>query len=180
MAAIALVMISLAAVCRSSYLSSAALLTATLFVLILASIKARHTPFWLGFALAGWAYFVLNLGPWFETTIGRHGLGAALADLFYASVGPESALVAGREGKKVALAQIPYLQPSWVWHAWNGWENGLANDLPLCPTTYLRTVHCLITLSVAWLGGMVARANNRRVLSANAYPVVASDPPQPL
>ncbi len=157
MAATAFGTFCLAALCRSSYLTTAAALSFTLLLLIYASIRARcrTRSFWRGFSLAGWIYLALHLGPFSESTIGRQGVGAALADLAYASIGPQSWLVAGREGRMAGLANVQYLRPAWVWNAWSGWENGLGPDRPFCPTTYLLTVHCLLALAVAWLGGWV-------------------------
>ena len=157
---VALLMIGLAAVCRTSYATAAALLTATLLLLLFASVRAISAlrTSWASFAVCGWAYFILHLGPGFEASIGRHGAGAMLADLAYASVGPHSALIAGREGRRAVLSDIPFLRPSWVWAAWNGWENGLGGDLPFCPTTYLRVVHCLMTWATGGLGVVASRS----------------------
>ena len=155
MAAIALGCFGLAALCRSSYLTSAIALSLTLLALIFATVRARSDRFWRGFAVAGWLYFGLHLGPWADSAIGRKGLGAVVADMSYATIGPRSRLIAGREGRNAALADVQYLSPPWVWNAWTGWENGLGSDAPFCPTTYLRTVHCLLALLIAWLGGAV-------------------------
>jgi len=39
--------------------------TLTFVILLFATIAARYRgPFWHGFAIVGWAYFVLGFGPW--------------------------------------------------------------------------------------------------------------------
>jgi hypothetical protein len=30
------------------------------------AVAARHRPFWVGYAIAGWVYLALALGPWFS------------------------------------------------------------------------------------------------------------------
>lgn len=41
--------------------------SATFLVLLYAGLAARHRgPFWYGFAVVGWAYFLVGYGPWIE------------------------------------------------------------------------------------------------------------------
>jgi hypothetical protein len=166
MLGIGILMFGAAALCRSSYLTAAALLTATVVTLAVASLgifdpRPEKRAYGIGFALCGWTYFVLHMGPWFDGEIGRHSLDAAVADFVYATVGPQSALISGRHRVD------HYLARAWLWKVWSGWENGLGHETPFCPTTYVRSVHCLMSLLFGWVGGVITRS---RVKNAGTTP----------
>lgn len=49
----------------------------TFLVLVYAAIAARYRgPFWHGFAVAGWAYFIIGFGPWIGEPPGSEPLRA--------------------------------------------------------------------------------------------------------
>ena len=51
--------------------------TSTFFSLVYAAIAARYRgAFWFGFAVAGWAYFIVGFGPWIGSPPGSEPLRA--------------------------------------------------------------------------------------------------------
>jgi len=62
--------------------------TLTLLLLTLALLGSIFTrggnrAFWGGFAIAGWSYWILSFGPWFDTHIGPRLATKSLADGLY-------------------------------------------------------------------------------------------------
>ena len=52
------------------------------FALVYAAIAARYCgPFWYGFAVSGWAYFVIGFGPWIGSPPGSEPLRAVNRNL---------------------------------------------------------------------------------------------------
>jgi hypothetical protein len=81
MAGVVFLALGLAVLRSGSSASFRAFYAATLLALLLAIIAARYRPggegaFWFGFAVFGWGYFLIGIGPWSEwgrTTITGHG-----------------------------------------------------------------------------------------------------------
>src|SRR4051812_23788071 len=56
--------------------------TLTFLTLVYAAIAARYRgPSWYGFAVAGWAYFVVGFGPWIGSPPGSEPLRAVNRNL---------------------------------------------------------------------------------------------------
>jgi hypothetical protein len=77
MAAVAFVAVGTAALRAASARWEQAVFTLTLGVLLTSILGAVYSrglrrTFWLGFALFGWAYWVLIFGPWFNTFTSPH------------------------------------------------------------------------------------------------------------
>src|SRR3954468_630295 len=71
MVAVIILALGLAALQAGTSFWLKAVYTATLVVLLLAIIGARYRPrgeaaFWFGFAVFGWGYFLMGIGPWTE------------------------------------------------------------------------------------------------------------------
>jgi hypothetical protein len=84
MAGVLFLALGLAVLRSGSFVCFRAVYAATLLALLLAIIGARYRPvregaFWFGFAVFGWGYFLIGIGPWTEwATTGITGQGEYL------------------------------------------------------------------------------------------------------
>ncbi len=117
--------------------------TATFVALVYSAIAARYRgPFWYGFAVAGWAYFLIGFGPWINAAPGTDPQQAVNRDIV-TSVVPHfvSGTMSMRDpplqpggGRPVANF---FFQPEW------------SNRDGIC--------HSVLTIVFAFLGGLVSR-----------------------
>jgi hypothetical protein len=88
MAVILLIGLGLAAMRSASFLCLQVIYTATVVALLLSILLAKYSrsdsPFYIGFAVFGWGYFLLAIGPWtFWITSWVSGRGIVLATRAY-------------------------------------------------------------------------------------------------
>ncbi|HWE36388.1 MAG TPA: hypothetical protein VG406_07420, partial [Isosphaeraceae bacterium] len=121
--------------------------------------NAAPRSWWRGFALFGWGYLVLAMGPWASEAIAPHLPTTMGLDALYARMHPDSA---AKEDVTVANARLRWAivtrtpagatgpQPRRVtlrtWVA------------PASPESFHRVGHCLWALMVACAGGVLGRA----------------------
>jgi hypothetical protein len=122
--------------------------TLTFVTLVFAAIAARYRgPFWYGFAIAGWAYFIIGFGPWIGAPIGSEPQQAVNRNLV-TSVVLEfvSGTMSMRDARPQPGAGAPVanliFQPQW------------SNRDGIC--------HSALTVTFAFLGGFVSRTLARR------------------
>jgi hypothetical protein len=121
--------------------------TLAFITLVYAAIRARFRgPSWYGFAVAGWAYFLVGFGPWIGSPSGSEPLRAANRNLVTSVVveivsGTFSATDRLSSNTNAAAAAM-FLQ------------NREANRDGIC--------HCALTVLIALAGGVVATAVARR------------------
>jgi hypothetical protein len=192
LALVALAATGLAALRSASDLWAAAMFTATLGALGAATIVAmqgrgpRRTRA-AGFALAGWGYLLLSMGPWCQSAVAPHLLTTRLLD----ELRLRSRAVP-RVGHKVRAVMSGELRPAAVVEVkdgrfklhYDGWstyhDEWVALDrlydpasealaAPAAPTVagrpgvngyenFMRTGHSLLALTLALAGAAVARA----------------------
>lgn len=106
----------------------------TLVLLLLATVGTRLAPahrrtWWAGFAVFGWAYFVLALGPWFRESLARN------------------------------LVTSEILRRLYPWWELSGMTGTSESRGYLIEEGFFRLVgHSVFTLAAAVLGGMLAAA----------------------
>ncbi len=132
--------------------------TFTTILLLSAVIAARfrrgsEKAFWFGFAVFGWCFFVLGLGPWPSPGDDEgDGIGIAVNRNLLTS--------------RVILFLVPYLRT----------ETGNLEALDKITTNTIGIAHLLITLTMAIVGGMIAvliRRRRGRLLSVRSMAMVA-------
>lgn len=136
-----------------------ATLSLTLLALLTAILGAairrgRSRAFWLGFAVFGWTYLVLAIGPWFKTEISPHL--------------PTTDMVNYLQGhiKQFPPGSIRHDNNLWVWDpATQKWAYlGQESE------RFDRTAHSLGALLVAVLGGLVGRLLYQRQFQSTERP----------
>jgi hypothetical protein len=100
---------------------------------------------WRGFALFGWGYLVLAMGPWASEAIAPHLPTTAGLDALYARMHPDSEAQADLDVANTRLR--------------GGIVLATSNS---APEPFLRVGHCLWALLVACVGGVVGRALHAR------------------
>jgi hypothetical protein len=125
--------------------------TATFVALIFATIAAKYRgAFWYGFSVAGWAYFLLAIDPWFDS-----------------SVADPSHL--GNIGLLTSAVNVAVNQ--WL----SDREPGSLDfiDAMVCRLTIC---HCALTIPFGLTGGLIsgAMAGRRRRIPEGAQPGSAS------
>ncbi len=123
--------------------------------------RGQERAFWVGFAAAGWVYFVLALAPWFQTEVGFQLLTTTILDVMAPYVVQKEYLLRTYIGA-FNPPSAP-VQPT-PWQAWNLPEFPPANPwrmvgyVPLlCPGLYLRIGHAVFCVVVGFLGGEAVR-----------------------
>jgi hypothetical protein len=122
----------------------------TFMALVYAAIAARYrSAFWYGFAVAGWAYFLIGCHPWITTAsftqpryLANQGI---LTSVVIETV---SVLLSGRE----PFAMVPV------------WDRSFREPSALETSASIRAIicHCSLTIPFALVGGLVAGAMARR------------------
>lgn len=177
--AVAAVGIGLAALRSATGYAAAAMVTAAFVLLLAATLGAvwgRARPFWSGFALFGWAYAAVGLGPWFAddprphllTTVAivesyghMHDARAAVTYATAPIVGSpltrstRSGAPAHVTGAPMRFKAIPGLGPVRI-HP----TGGIAEIAWVAPDFYAfeRSAHCLAAVLVGLVGGGMAVA----------------------
>jgi hypothetical protein len=182
MGLVVVVAVAVAALRFASELWAGILLMLTLGVLG-ASILAFHDrsgslrSWWRGFALFGWGYIVLAMGPWASDAVAPHlpttmGLDALYAKMHLEGTPQQANLAVGSWMTSTATAlppggssTIPVLS-SGTTATFNP-TTGVATPTPIrvwfvaasaTPEFFRRVGHCLWALLVACAGGVVGRA----------------------
>ena len=137
--------IALTALRTASDLWYGAFYTFTAVLLLFAVIAARfrrgnEKAFWFGFAVFGWAFFVLGLGPWPTMNVDEPdaGIGIALNPHLLTS--------------RVILYLVPHLRT----------QTDDLGRVDKITTNTIGIAHLLITLAIATAGGAVAVVIRRR------------------
>jgi hypothetical protein len=173
MGLIVVVAVGVAALRFASELWAGILLMLTLGVLG-ASVLAFHEragarrAWWRGFALFGWGYAVLALGPWASDAIAPNLPTTMGLDKLYERMHPE---VEGRSSRRISHLRLsrylnatdpsstPLVDSSGARIAWAK-AFSLATDATL--ESFRLVGHCLWALLVACVGGIVGRALHAR------------------
>jgi hypothetical protein len=157
---IAVCAIAFTALKRASDLWYGAFYTFTALLLLSAVIAARfrrgsEKAFWFGFAVFGWAFFVLGLGPWPSVNVDDPTDNSGI------SLNPH--LLTSR----VILYLVPYLRL----------QTDDVAQIDKITTNTMGIAHLLITLAIAPIGGTLAiviRRRRGRLVSARTLTVVAA------
>jgi hypothetical protein len=140
------------------------------FVAIVAviNLKGPSRGFWSGFAICGWGYLILSVGPGLESTASARLATTTLLDFSYeycfSSPYPQ---VYPRE-----TAVIPVGMPkSKLWN----WPEPIINSkihnsafYIMSPDAFLLIGHSLLSLPIAWAGGRLGRSLARRAQQSEA------------
>jgi hypothetical protein len=163
MGLVVVVAVGVAALRFASELWAGILLVLTLMVLG-ASVLAFHErsgarrAWWRGFALFGWGYVVLALGPWASEAIAPKLPTTAGLDALYARMHPGGA-EAGQAQRlgQVVLRDYIAVPPGMAFSPDGKLVVSGAPPGP-APEPFRRVGHCLWALLVACVGGLVGRA----------------------
>jgi hypothetical protein len=167
MGLVVVVAVGVAALRFASELWAGLLLMPTLGVLG-AAVHAFHEragsrrSWWRGFALFGWGYLVLAMGPWSSEAIAPHLPTTMGLDALYARLHPKVEEVE-KDRRPLALRQYIDLvnassaTPSYV-SIGNGKFVVVGSPPGPTPEPFRRVGHCLWALLVAGVGGVVGRA----------------------
>ncbi len=164
MAVIALVALGLAAIHNPTRLSSNGIFSLALAVLFGATIASfarsdTGRTSCRGFAVAGWGYLVLSLGPWFEDVTGPYLFTTPLIDLAYAKSDrrPNRVLTINGEGnpQSVYVAAESFWSDTQVDHV-NSPGHNHYGFIPSTPYPLYRICHSLLALAAGLAGGLVA------------------------
>lgn len=148
MAIILLVAIQFGALTAGTALWASLAYTATVALLLMAAVLARYRgPFWYGFAVVGWGYFLIGVGPWF-CQISNGGRPLAL----YAV---NDALLPSLWTQKIVDAVIP-LAPSGPQYL----NRQSLREFRVAYTVGI--AHTVLTLLLALCGGFFSRLIARR------------------
>jgi hypothetical protein len=125
--------------------------TLTFLTLVYAAIVARYgRPFWHGFALAGWAYFLIGYGAWIGGSSEGHGkVNRSLVS---------SVVLEMVTGQLTSRERLPVVggKPTYTLEFDTHWDNrdGIG--------------HCALTTLFAAIGGLVATSAARRGVNSAA------------
>jgi hypothetical protein len=120
--------------------------TLTFLTLVYAAIATRYRgPFWYGFAIAGWAYFMIGFGPWIGSPPGSEPLRAVNRNLVTSVI---LEIVSGALFRDDVPPPGPALFPMMVSQMHSANRDGMG--------------HCTLTILFAVAGGFVSRALSRR------------------
>lgn len=170
-----------------------ALLAITLLLLAISLVgtlhrRAARRAFWSGFAIFGWGYLTLAMGPWFAEQVGARlptaqllsylhtkahpdDLHAGVYDVMARTVLTDDLVLSGKpSGSRTRVVYQP-VSPGKV-DLWLG-LTGVTNL-----DQFLRVGHCLFALLLALLGGLIARwfyRTNRE--GEEVRPSVPASPP---
>ena len=154
---IALIAVAAAAMKNPSTLWTQTIVTAALTSLMLASLAALvrrgERSFAIGFAVFGWTYLVLSLGPWFEEHVGPWLLTSRAADEVYA-----------RFVHKDTNTEMLELMGSSDLYPWGPNVPIWMNEPRYA--RYRRIIHILSTIAHGMAGGLVAFVFTRKPRSA--------------
>jgi hypothetical protein len=133
----------------------------TLAVPVAVYRHGEQRAFWVGFATFGWVYFIVSLGPWFQTELGFQLATTTLLDLLAPYIVKKDALLRNYVGSfnppSGPIAPTP-------WQHWNlpefppehPWRI-VGYATLLCPGLYLRIGHAIFCMLIAFLGGEAVR-----------------------
>lgn len=159
--AVAVVALGTAALRSATELWASAMFTLTLAILATAILGALfhrgNRPFWTGFALFGWGYLVLAIGPWFTSEIQPQLVSSTVLNLLYVRLHSTSAEKAYVVKRQVASSPAPTTFP---WASTGGSSVTYTTVRPpgrSVRTSFLRIGHSLFALLAALLGGVIAR-----------------------
>ncbi len=151
---VAVLAIGLAAMRSPTLLWTQVTITAAVTTLLIATVGAlvgSPRSFWVGFALVGWSYLMLSLGPWCSEHVAPWLLSTRIIDEVYARlVAPEKVL------KGVGLRQT---------HEWDGPALDFLYDFEFL--RFRRIGHALGTIVHGVLGGIagIFLAGQQRAVS---------------
>jgi hypothetical protein len=166
MGVIALMALGLAAIHNPTRLAANGIFSLILVALFGASImglvrRGRGRAFCLGFAVAGWGYLILSLGPWFEETTGPYLVTTPLIDLAYAKsdTRPNRVLWINRGSDREGGSQVVNVAAE---PFWNDTQLDQVNHLggnrygfvPSAPYPLYRIGHTLFALLAGLAGGL--------------------------
>jgi hypothetical protein len=123
--------------------------------------RGEDRAFWVGFAAAGWVYFVLSMAPWFQSEFGFQLATTTILDLMAPWIVQDDYLV-----RSYMVGFKPPFSPGepTPWQVWNLPE--LPPDNPWhkagyvtlhSPGLYLRIGHAVFCLVIALLAGEIIR-----------------------
>lgn len=141
--------------------------TATIFALLAAWIAARDgRPFWHGFAVAGWAYFLLGAGPWF----------VRVYDPIETYPNPAFLFFGGWDRCQLRLFKFLVPDPTPGIGHWIGHHPFGPDAYLFFRWTVMGMTHCILTFAIAALGGWLAVVLARRHSKVNGAAADATLP----
>jgi hypothetical protein len=125
--------------------------TVVFLTLIFAAISARYLgAFWHGFAIAGWAYFLIGFGPWIGSPPGSEPLQAVNRNIVTSVVLEIVSAIMYRVDAAALGGALPPTDPASMMIS----QLRSANRDGIC--------HGALTILFAFVGGFVARVVARR------------------
>jgi MFS family permease len=124
-----------------------AALTSLLFAMLAAIVGRGDRSFAIGFAVVGWSYILLSLGPWFDQQVSPWLLSSRIADELYAQL--------FQDDRNVRPSVAPEEREPWdmrVAEKWQLWRFA----------RFLRIAHALSTIGHGVAGGCLAMYLRRR------------------
>ncbi|HWE37419.1 MAG TPA: hypothetical protein VG406_12695 [Isosphaeraceae bacterium] len=170
MGLVVVVAVGVAALRFASELWAGVLLLSTVGVLGAAILGIIHRrdgkrAWWQGFALFGWGYLALALGPWASEAIAPHLPTTAGLDALYARLHPAGDVETVRTFSVAKLLLLtststaPSAQAAGAAGLPPGWGSSVVLGPPNpTPEFFHRVGHCLWALLAACVGGLVGRA----------------------
>jgi hypothetical protein len=143
----------------------------TIGAMVIGSLGAwfhRGLPqkFWMGYALCGWLYLLMNFGPWFQSEVSPHLFTTALLDLIYPRVAaPEQTAMLEEDVWIIGLAG-GFGGPSVPADAWEHWTKidgaadgfAIANNFAVNRSWPFQLIgHSILALLFAYIGGLISR-----------------------
>jgi hypothetical protein len=142
----------------------------TIGAMVIGSLGAvfhRGLPqkFWMGYAMCGWLYLLMNFGPWFETAVSPYLFTTAVLDLIYPHVAaPEQTAMLENGTQVFGLAGgFGASAPVNIWEHWTKVDSAaeqyaIANNFDVARSKPFQLIgHSLLALLFAYIGGLIAR-----------------------
>lgn len=166
MGLVALVAAGLTALRHPSYMAanlafSVALAVQFAALVAVVNVRGADRGFWNGFAICGWGYLALSVGPVLGPATSPYLATTTLLDLAYEHV------FRGPYGEPIVRSQ-PYVptRPD-KWDRWN-WPEAVVDPAMhnsahyiMAPDTFTRIGHSLFSLGIALAGGLLGRRLGR-------------------
>jgi hypothetical protein len=143
----------------------------TIGAMVIGSLGAvfhRGLPqkFWMGYAMCGWLYLLMNFGPWFESEVSPYLFTTAILDLIYPRVAaPEQTAMLEKNAQIIGLAGGfgGPIAPVDAWEQWTKIDSAadrwvIANSFAFDRSKPFQLIgHSLLALLFAYIGGLIAR-----------------------
>jgi hypothetical protein len=162
--------VGLAALRYPSKLWASFFFSITIGAMVIGSLGAifhRRLPqkFWMGYAICGWLYMLLNFGPWFESEVSPYLFTTAVLDLLYPHIAaPEQTAMLRNNTQAFGLAGgFGPSAPVNIWEHWSRIDSAaeqfaITNNFDVNRSKPFQLIgHWILALLFAYIGGSIAR-----------------------